>query len=225
MYINWQLRELNLKIVYYGPAMSGKTTNLEKIYARVPENRRSDLVSLKTHEDRTLFFDFLQLELGKISGLTPKLQLYTVPGQAYYEASRKIVLRGADGIVFVADAAPNRVSDNLTAWKDMKRHLSEMGLPFENLPVVVQVNKQDLPGALSPEDYRPLLALNGQPAIGAIAIRQVGVFETLKTITQSVIGQLQNQARSSKAAHKPSPAPAPSHPVSPTTINAREQGR
>ncbi len=225
MYINWQLRELNLKIVYYGPAMSGKTTNLEQIHARVPADRRSDLVSLKTHEDRTLFFDFLQLELGKISGLTPKLQLYTVPGQSYYEASRKLVLRGADGVVFVADADPTRISDNLTAWQDMKRHLKEMGIDPEDIPIVVQVNKQDLPGALSPEIYRSLLSLSkDQPVFGAIAIRQIGVFETLKAITQRVVGRLQQQGKASHAARKaPSaPAPAPSQPVSQATTTVRE---
>ena len=221
MYINWQLRELNLKIVYYGPAMSGKTTNLEQIHARVPANRRSDLVSLKTHEDRTLFFDFLQLELGKISGLTPKLQLYTVPGQSYYEASRKLVLRGADGVVFVADAAPGRISDNLTAWQDMKRHLKEMNISLEDVPVVVQVNKQDLPGALSPEIYRSLLSLNGELAIGAVAIRQVGVFETLKAITQRVVGRLQQQGKSSEGSRGANPVSS-SQPPSQTATTVRE---
>lgn len=213
MYINWQLRELNLKIVYYGPAMSGKTTNLEQIYARVPESHRSDLVSLKTYEDRTLFFDFLQLELGKISGLTPKLQLYTVPGQSYYEASRRLVLRGADGVVFVADADPSRVSDNLTAWRDMKRHLKEMGLNPENVPVVVQVNKQDLPNAVAPEDYRFLLSLEKQPVIGAIAIRQIGVFETLQTIIQKVVGRLHAQGQASHPVHKNSAPQGRSHTI------------
>lgn len=221
MYINWQLRELNLKIVYYGPAMSGKTTNLEQIHARVPANRRSDLVSLKTHEDRTLFFDFLQLELGKISGLTPKLQLYTVPGQSYYEASRKLVLRGADGVVFVADAAPGRISDNLTAWQDMKRHLKEMNISLEAVPVVVQVNKQDLPGALSPEIYRSLLSLNGELAIGAVAIRQVGVFETLKAITQRVVGRLQQQGKSSEESRGANPVSSSQTP-SQTATTVRE---
>lgn len=116
MFINWQQRELNLKIVYYGPALSGKTTSLEQIHARITPARRSQLVSLKTHEDRTLFFDFLQLELGKIEGLTPKIHLYTVPGQTYYEASRKLVLRGADGVVFVVDSSENRLADSLISW-------------------------------------------------------------------------------------------------------------
>ena len=118
MQINWQLRELNLKIVYYGPAMSGKTTNLEQIHARVDPAHRSDLVSLKTHEDRTLYFDFLQLELGKINNLTPKIHLYTVPGQSYYEASRRLVLRGADGVVFVANSAPECANANMVAWQE-----------------------------------------------------------------------------------------------------------
>ncbi len=222
MYINWQLRELNLKIVYYGPAMSGKTTNLEQIHARVPANRRSDLVSLKTHEDRTLFFDFLQLELGKISGLTPKLQLYTVPGQSYYEASRKLVLRGADGVVFVADADPARVSDNLAAWQDMKRHLKEMNISLADIPVVVQVNKQDLPGALSPEIYRSLLSLGGQVAIGAVAIRQIGVFETLKAITQRVVERLHQRSKSPEVGHGTNPVSPPSPPSSQTTTTIRE---
>jgi signal recognition particle receptor subunit beta len=136
MHINWQLRELNLKIVYYGPAASGKTTNLEQIHRRVDSSHRSDLVSLKTYEDRTLFFDFLQLELGKISGLTPKIHLYTVPGQSYYEAVRRLVLRGVDGIVFVADSAPEKVQANIQAWRDMEKHLTSYKLSIGQTPVV-----------------------------------------------------------------------------------------
>src|SRR5512135_2661399 len=128
MFINWSSREFNLKVVYYGPAMSGKTTNLEQIYQRMDPRRRSDLVSLKTSEDRTLFFDFLQLELGKIAGLTPKIQLYTVPGQVYYEATRKLVLNGADGVVFVADSQPNRLKDNVESWASLKAHLQAYNL-------------------------------------------------------------------------------------------------
>src|SRR5512141_1581578 len=123
MFINWSRRELNLKIVYYGPALSGKTTNLEQIYKRMDPKRRSEMVSLKTSEDRTLFFDFLQLELGKVAGLTPKIQLYTVPGQVYYEATRKLVLNGVDGVVFVADSQPGRLKDNLESWRGLHEHL------------------------------------------------------------------------------------------------------
>ena len=200
MYINWQLRELNLKIVYYGPALSGKTTNLEQIHRRVPVDRRSDLVSLKTREDRTLFFDFLQLELGKISGLTPKLHLYTVPGQTYYEASRKLVLRGADGVVFVVDSDPARVRDNLEAWRDMQEHLRSLNINLEDIAVVIQFNKQDLPGALGPVEYEPLMHLKGYPMFRAIAIRGNGVFETLKAATQGVVARIQKQNHSLQSA-------------------------
>jgi hypothetical protein len=194
MFINWQLRELNLKIVYYGPALSGKTTNLEQIHARVDPRRRSELVSLKTQEDRTLYFDFLQLELGKISGLTPKIHLYTVPGQTYYEASRKIVLRGADGVVFVADSSSNRVKDNLESWQSMKTHLASFDISLDDLPLVVQFNKQDLPQALKAPVMRHLLNVNGTPNFESVAIRGQGVFETLKTIINRVIKNVQREA-------------------------------
>lgn len=193
MFINWQLRELNLKIVYYGPALSGKTTNLEQIHARVNPSRRSELVSLKTNEDRTLYFDFLQLELGKISGLKPKIQLYTVPGQSYYEASRKLVLRGADGVVFVADSAENRVEADLRAWRDMKAHLISLRINPKTTPIVVQFNKQDLPNAVDPEVLKRVMRLNGEPTFSAVAIQNKGVFETLKTITNAVVRQVQRQ--------------------------------
>jgi signal recognition particle receptor subunit beta len=163
MYINWQSRELNLKIVYYGPAMSGKTTNLVMIHSSVDPQRRGDLVSLKTHEDRTLFFDFLQLELGLIGGLTPKIQLYTVPGQAYYEASRRLVLRGADGVVFVADSAEDRLGSNQQSWRKMVEHLSSHGMAFHDVPLVLQCNKQDLPSALPPDVLARMMNVSGYP--------------------------------------------------------------
>jgi small GTP-binding protein len=193
MHINWQLRELNLKIVYYGPALSGKTTNLEQIHARVDPQKRSELVSLKTHEDRTLFFDFLQLELGKIGTLTPKIQLYTVPGQTYYEASRKLVLRGTDGVVFVVDSASNRLKDNVESWRSMLSHLEALQIPVAKLPLIVQFNKQDLPNALKPDMLKMLLRLNGQPTVPAVAMRGEGVFDTLKLITRNVIAQVQRE--------------------------------
>ncbi len=193
MFINWQLRELNLKIVYYGPALSGKTTNLEQIYARVDSRRRSELISLKTHEDRTLYFDFLQLELGKTSSLTPKTHLYTVPGQAYYEASRKIVLRGADGVVFVADSAADRLKENMKSWENMRIHLAELHMSFVNLPLVVQFNKRDLPSAMLTTSLQTLLYVNGSPTFEAIAIRGHGVFDTLKAIINRVVSQVQRE--------------------------------
>lgn len=193
MNINWQLRELNLKIVYYGPALSGKTTNLEQIHARVDRQHCSELVSLKTHEDRTLFFDFLQLELGRISGLQPKIHLYTVPGQSYYEASRRLVLRGADGVVFVADSAPERLSANQTAWSDMEAHLRSFGMIPVETPIVLQCNKQDALSAMPVWQVKDLLHANHVPTFPAVAVRGEGVFDTLKAITSGVLSKLQQQ--------------------------------
>lgn len=193
MRINWQLRRLNLKIVYYGPALSGKTTNLEIIHRSVNPNQRSDLVSLKTHEDRTLYFDFLQLELGKIAGLTPQIQLYTVPGQSYYEASRKIVLRGADGVVFVADSGKQRMRANLLAWRNMREHLASFNLNMDQFPIVVQFNKRDLPTAVPTHVISHILQVNGTPAFEAAAVQGKGVLPTLKAITKQVMAQVQRE--------------------------------
>src|SRR5271157_143583 len=194
MQINWQLRELNLNFVYYRPALRGKTTNLDQIHARVDPAHRSDLVSLKTHEDRTLYCDLLQLELGKINNLTPKIHLYTVPGQSYYEASRRLVLRGADGVVFVADSSPECVNANMMAWQDLESHLASFDMPIERLPIVLQCNKQDLMGALPPPHIKQILHLAAVPAIPAVAMQGDGVFDTLKTITRGVIAYVQHQA-------------------------------
>lgn len=192
MFINWQLRELNLKVVYYGPALSGKTTNLEQIHAHTNPKQRGELVSLKTREDRTLYFDFLQLELGKISGLSPKIHLYTVPGQSYYEASRKLVLRGADGVVFVADSNRNRVNENLESWENMKAHLISLNIPSD-LPLIVQLNKRDLPNAMSIPELRQNLGLNGNPVFESIAVQGKGVFNTLKAIINGVVMRVQRE--------------------------------
>jgi signal recognition particle receptor subunit beta len=195
MFVNWQLRELNLKIVYYGPALSGKTTNLEQIYARIDPRRRGELVSLKTHEDRTLYFDFLQLELGKIAGLTPKIQLYTVPGQVYYEASRRIVLRGVDGIVFVADSNLERLNENIESWENLKSNLAALQIPMPALPIVIQCNKRDLPNAMPLEYIRSALQVNGLPSYEAIATQGTGVLNTLKAIVGSVINATQRELK------------------------------
>ncbi len=191
MFINWQLRQINLKVVYYGPALSGKTTNLEQIHARIDPTRRSDLVSLKTYEDRTLYFDFLQLELGKINGLTPKIQLYTVPGQAFYEASRRLVLRGADGVVFVADSGSNRINDNIDSWQNMKKHLISLDLDLDHLPIIVQFNKQDLPNALPAPFLQNILNCQKYRSITSVANMGQGVFDTLKAIISGVVVNLQ----------------------------------
>jgi signal recognition particle receptor subunit beta len=193
MFINWQLRQINLKVVYYGPALSGKTTNLEQIHARIDPTRRSDLVSLKTYEDRTLYFDFLQLELGKINGLTPKIQLYTVPGQAFYEASRRLVLRGADGVVFVADSGSNRINDNLDSWQNMKKHLISLDLDSDHLPIIVQLNKQDLPNALPAAFLQNILNCQKYKCILSVANIGQGVFDTLKAIISGVVVNIQSE--------------------------------
>ncbi len=193
MFINWKLRELNLKIVYYGPAMSGKTTNLQYIHAHTNPKMRGEMVSLKTREDRTIFFDFLQLELGEIKGLKPKFNLYTVPGQVLYEASRKLVLQGADGIVFVADSQMARLPDNIQSFKTMKRQLTEMGLDPQRLPIVVQFNKRDLPGSAPVPVLSRLLASNGAPTFESVATEGRGVFETLKASINLVVSQVQRR--------------------------------
>jgi len=159
----------------------------------VDPSRCSELVSLKTHEDRTLFFDFIQLDLGQVGTLTPKIHLYTVPGQSYYESSRKIVLKGADGVVFVADSSAERLDYNLQAWNELAIHLTENNLSIETIPLVIQFNKQDLPNALPSEILRKSIGLNNHLGIKAIAIQGIGVFETLKAITSSVFAQIQNE--------------------------------
>ncbi|MGB8647202.1 MAG: ADP-ribosylation factor-like protein [Anaerolineae bacterium] len=193
MLINWQTRELNLKVVYYGAALSGKTTNLEQIHARIDPKKRGELVSLKTHEDRTLFFDFMQLELGKIGGLIPRIQLYTVPGQIYYEASRRIVMRGADGIVFVVDSSANRLDDNLESWASMKMNLAALNLPMKNLPIVVQLNKRDLPNAIPVATLKSVLPIGVYPSFEAVAVQSKGVFDTLKAIVNNVLSSVQKE--------------------------------
>ncbi len=193
MFINWARRELNLKVVYYGPPLSGKTTNLIRIHERLEPQRRGELISLNTTDDRTLYFDFLRVDLDRISGLTPRIHLYTVPGQTMYEASRRLVLRGADGVVFVADSAPERAEDNAASWRGMHTHLSELACPLDKLAMVVQFNKQDLPNALSEEDMRQQLNLNGLPAFGAVATQGKGVFNTLRAVLGRVVAQLQSE--------------------------------
>ena len=191
MFINRRSRELNLKIVYYGPAMSGKTTNLICIHERTSSKLRGDLVSLKTNEDRTIFFDYMQMELGKVGGFTPKFHLYTVPGQVYYAASRKLVLRGADGVVFVADSQIPRTLDNIASWDNLQQHLQQMGLT--DIPVIVQFNKRDLPGVGPTHLLQQAMGLNGFPIYEASALTGKGVFETLKAIISHITSRIHRQ--------------------------------
>jgi hypothetical protein len=204
MFINRRKQELNLKIVYYGPAMSGKTTNLEYIHANTNKTLRGDLVSLKTREDRTIFFDYLQLELGKIAGLKPRFNLYTVPGQVYYGSTRKLVLQGADGVVFVADSHPNRLDANLTALRDMAVYMRDLNMDPRNVPIVIQFNKRDLTNAVPEEKLRQHLRLNGAiPYFLSSAIHGQGVFDTLKTSISSVIARVEKHMRKKSLGHVP----------------------
>ncbi len=193
MFINWRRREINLNIVYYGPALSGKTTNLQQIHARIKPDVRSDLFTLNTHEDRTIFFDFMQLEVGQIGGLRPKFGLYTVPGQVYYQSTREVVLRRADGIVFVADSQASRMEENRASWQGMERHLAEMGHSLSSFPFVVQLNKRDLPDALPALDLKSALGADAYPCHEAIALEGVGVPETLHTAIRLVLGDVQRK--------------------------------
>jgi hypothetical protein len=203
MFINRRKGELNLKIVYYGPALSGKTTNLEYIHQRVNPDMRSELVSLKTREDRTVFFDYLMLDLGEIAGLKPKFSLYTVPGQVYYAASRKLVLQGADGIIFVADSQRERLKANLVGLKDMAKYMRELRLSPSRIPIIVQLNKRDLNDVLSTSSLRRHMGLNHTdfPCHEASALYGQGVFETLKTSMGAIIRQVQNQFNKREVQH------------------------
>jgi signal recognition particle receptor subunit beta len=193
VFINPKRREINIKIVYYGPALSGKTTNLVQIHSRIDTSMRGDLVSLKTREDRTIFFDFLQLELGRIEGLKPRFNLYTVPGQVRYVASRKLVLQGADGVVFVADSQAGLRRSNILAMRNLRQNLRELGYDPEGFPMVVQFNKRDLPDIVPEPLLSADLGRNGAPCFSSVATEGVGVFDTLKAIVRLVLAETRRQ--------------------------------
>ncbi len=188
--INYSSREINCKIVYYGPGLCGKTTNLQHIYSRVPQDTRGKMISLATEMDRTLFFDFLPLELGQIRGFRTRFHLYTVPGQVYYNASRKLILKGVDGIVFVADSQIDRFEANIESLVNMHDNLSEHGLSSEKVPMVIQYNKRDLPRVVSVPDMEKELNPKGAPFYEAVALRGTGVFDTLKLACKLVLKTL-----------------------------------
>jgi len=190
--VNFAAREITCKIVYYGPGRSGKTTNLQYIFGRVPEPRRGRMVSLATHGDRTLFFDFLPLDLGNISGFQTRFQLYTVPGQSYYNATRRLVLQGADGVVFVADSQARRFEENLESLQNLHENLLGQGVDVRQVPVVFQYNKQDLPPelVLDPAALDEALNFRAVPSFGADALHGAGVFETLKGVSELVLRRL-----------------------------------
>jgi signal recognition particle receptor subunit beta len=193
MFINWALKEIHLKIVYYGTGFSGKTENLRYIYSHIDPALKGDMVMLKTHEDRTIFFDFLQLEVGNIDGKKPKFNLYTVPGQILYGLTRKVVLNGVDGIVFVADSRRERMNANLDTLLDLEKLLILNGKTLEDFPWVLQYNKRDMPGAESIEEIEKKLNFFGVPSFEAVATEGRGVFQTLKAVIKNVVGSVQAQ--------------------------------
>ncbi|MGH7477822.1 MAG: GTP-binding protein [Longimicrobiales bacterium] len=188
--VNYASREITCKIVYWGPARSGKTTNLQFLHAAVPADRRGELVSLRTETDGTLFFDFLPLDLGSISGFRMRFQLYTVPGQVYYNSTRQLVLRGADGVVVVADAQRSQLEQDLESMRNLHENLIEQGTDMRQMPTVLQYNKQDLADVLTAAELDHVLNYRDLPSFGASAVRGEGVVATLRGITEAVLRSL-----------------------------------
>ncbi len=189
--INFSAREINFKVVYYGPGLSGKTTNIKKIYEQVPGESKGEMVSLATEDERTLFFDFLPLDLGSVNGFKTRFHLYTVPGQVFYNSSRKLILRGVDGIVFVADSAPNRLRANAESLRNLRENLKEYNLVLEEIPYVIQLNKRDLDDALPVDMIKQVLDPKGQmDFFEAVASEFKGVFEPLRAVSKKVLEKL-----------------------------------
>ena len=189
-FINVLSREINCKIVYYGPGLCGKTTNLQYIYNKTNPDAKGKMISLATETERTLFFDFLPLALGEIRGFKTRFHLYTVPGQVFYDASRKLILKGVDGVVFVADSQIARTEANLESMENLRTNLAEQGYSLDKLPYVVQYNKRDLPNAAPLDQLREVLNPTKVPEFEACATSGAGVFDTLKAVAKSVLTEL-----------------------------------
>jgi signal recognition particle receptor subunit beta len=189
-FINYASREINCKIVYYGPGLCGKTTNLQFIYQKTAPDAKGKMISLATETERTLFFDFLPLALGEIRGFKTRFHLYTVPGQVFYDASRKLILKGVDGVVFVADSQEERMDANIESLDNLKINLKEQGYELEKIPFVIQYNKRDLPGVLPVETLRQQLNTGGVPDFEGCATTGEGIFETLKAIAKLILTDL-----------------------------------
>ena len=186
-FVNYHTKEINCKIVYYGPGLGGKTTNIQHVYQKTASKNKGQMVTLNTENERTLFFDFLPLDLGTIRGFKTRFHLYTVPGQVFYEASRKLILRGVDGIVFVADSQVDKMEANIESLEGLKVNLAEQGHDISKIPIVFQWNKRDLPNIVSEEDMEKKLNELDVPSFSASAVKGEGVFETLKTISKLVL--------------------------------------
>jgi signal recognition particle receptor subunit beta len=193
-FINYSSREINCKIVYYGPGLCGKTTNLQYIYSKTNPDLKGKMISLATETERTLFFDFLPLALGQIRGFRTRFHLYTVPGQVFYDASRKLILKGVDGVVFVADSQIERMEANVESLENLRLNLAEQGYDLEKLPCVIQYNKRDLPNAAPLDEMKRVLNPTGLTEYEACATTGVGVFETLKAVARSVLRELKQMS-------------------------------
>jgi len=189
-FINYMAREINCKIVYYGPGLCGKTTNLQYIYERTNPDAKGKMISLATETERTLFFDFLPLSLGEIRGFKTRFHLYTVPGQVFYDASRKLILKGVDGVIFVADSQIERLEANQESMDNLRTNLAEQGYSLEKIPFVIQYNKRDLPNAVEVDELRQLLNPMAVPDFEANARSGMGVFDTLKAVSKLVLTEL-----------------------------------
>jgi signal recognition particle receptor subunit beta len=189
-FINFAAREINCKIVYYGAGLGGKTTNLQVIYQKTADQQKGKMISLATETERTLFFDFLPLDLGNVRGFKTRIHLYTVPGQVFYDASRKLILRGVDGIVFVADSQEQRMDANVEALDNLMSNLKEHGYDFNKIPYVLQLNKRDLPNILPVDLLATELRKKNEAIVEAVAFQGIGVFETLKEIAKQVLTEL-----------------------------------
>ncbi len=188
--INYASREINCKLVYYGPGLGGKTTNIEYVYNKVQPDTRGKLISLATEQERTLFFDFLPVDLGSIRGFKTRFHLYTVPGQVYYNASRRLILKGVDGVVFVADSQPERMDANIASMQNLYENLAEYGYDPTTLPLVIQYNKRDVPAAVPVTELRLQINPDSLPDFEAVAISGQGVFDTLKAVSKMVLKTL-----------------------------------
>ncbi|NIO15864.1 MAG: gliding-motility protein MglA [Deltaproteobacteria bacterium] len=193
-FINYSAREINCKIVYYGPGLCGKTTNLQYIFSKMRPESRGKMISLATETERTLFFDFLPLSLGDVRGFKTRFHLYTVPGQVFYDASRKLILKGVDGVVFVADSQITRVDANVESFENMRVNLKEQGYDLDRIPLAIQYNKRDLDNIASVSELHALLNYRNVPEFEVVAINGIGVFETLKAIIKQVLVELRRGA-------------------------------